>query len=99
VRALGEVRPLQFGVGEAPPVPELRAAADTSTATQAQQDVQRAGRDDRGRSDDAVLFERLGRLARDAHELSLLHGHASFVGSSIGRGARQRDDACVEINQ
>ena len=99
VRALGEVRPLQLGVGEAPSVPELCAAADTSTATQAQQDVQRAGRDDRGRSDDAVLFERLGRLARDAHELSLLHGHASFVGSSIGRGARQRDDACVEINQ
>ena len=99
MRAFGEVRPLQLRVRQAPPVPELRAAADTSTATQAQQDVQRAGRDDRGRSDDAILFEGLGRFTRHAYELALLHGHASFVGSSIGRGARQRDDACVEINQ
>ena len=85
-------------MGEAPPVPELRAAADP-TATQAQQDVQRARRDDRGRSDDAVLFERLGGFTRHAHHLSLLHGDASFVGRSIGGRAGQCDDAEERVQQ
>ena len=90
---------MQLGVRQAPPVPELRAAADTSTATQAQQDVQRAGRDDRGRSDDAVLFEGLGGLTRHANEFSLLHRYARFVRGGVGRRAGQCDDPCVEINQ
>ena len=97
--ALSEIRPLQLRVGQAPPVPELRAAADTSTATQAQQDVQRARRDDRGRSDDAVLFEGLGGLARHASELSLLHLDPRFVRSGVGCRTGQRDDAEERVQQ
>ena len=89
VRALGEVRPLQLGVGEAPSVPQLRAAANPATATQAQQDVQRAGRDDRGRSDDAILFEGLGGFTRDADELSLFHRDARFVRGGVLCGSYQ----------